>query len=198
MLKTMNIVLVGLLLIAVPPSNVLVRAQTSTGTRCLNACQNSPTCASGLCTLQSCTDTGTCYEYCLNCSGVVTCYASGYGCSFNSSSSLKFSLLALSTATVLSYLFFKRLQKTYNTPHNQQQHRRLYFNDIERRLRENKRDLCFLYLLFFYYFILLSLSLYFMVYFFKKRLIFIYFIFFEISLKQKLLILINIIMIFYF
>lgn len=158
MLKTMNIVLVGLLLIAVPPSNVLVRAQTSTGTRCLNACQNSPTCASGLCTLQSCTDTGTCYEYCLNCSGVVTCYASGYGCSFNSSSSLKFSLLALSTATVLSYLFFKRLQKTYN----QQQHRRLYFNDIERRLRENKRDLCFLYLLFFslFYIIISKLIFY--------------------------------------
>lgn len=104
-LQRMRIINIALLLVVVVVTALapLVRGQS----RCVNACKNSPTCATGLCTLQSCTDSGTCYEYCLNCAGVVTCYASGYGCSFNSAPTVQFYSFGLlaAVATVAYFVF---------------------------------------------------------------------------------------------
>ena len=69
------------LLLVVFNKSALVSGQS----RCSTACQNNPSCLSGVCTLASCTDTTSCYQFCLNCSGVVTCYGSGSGCSFSAS-----------------------------------------------------------------------------------------------------------------
>lgn len=101
-----NIFFIALILMSVQLSEHQVRAQS----RCTSTCSGSPNCASGLCTLQSCSDSGTCYEYCFNCSGVVTCYAQGYGCSFNSSTNLKQSMAFLTAAAGLSYWFYRHIQ----------------------------------------------------------------------------------------
>lgn len=95
------------------------RAQT---TQVANRCTTSPCSVYDLqytkqcfpgCTQQSCTDTGSCFEYCLTCAtAVVTCYASGNGCSFNSSPRLGhhsyLTTLVLLSSTWLAYLFIFR------------------------------------------------------------------------------------------
>ena len=45
--------------------------------RCDKACANDQSCSSNQCVLTSCSDTGTCYYYCLKCNDIVTCYAVG-------------------------------------------------------------------------------------------------------------------------
>lgn len=39
-------------------------------------------CASGQCSLASCTDFAECYQFCLNCGGSETCYGTGTGCNY--------------------------------------------------------------------------------------------------------------------
>jgi len=39
-------------------------------------------CASGACSLSSCTDYASCYQFCLKCGNTETCYGSGEGCNF--------------------------------------------------------------------------------------------------------------------
>ncbi len=74
--------------------NKMVNAQS----RCATACQNNPQCSSGVCTLASCSDTTSCYQFCLNCNSVITCYGSGNGCSFTNA------LVQISSSASLPYL----------------------------------------------------------------------------------------------
>ncbi len=53
--------------------------------RCDTACANDMSCKTGLCILTKCSDDGGdvgCFEYCLNCAGIETCYAMGETCNY--------------------------------------------------------------------------------------------------------------------
>lgn len=83
--------------------------------RCDAACANDSSCRSGLCSLSKCSDSGTCYEFCLRCAGIETCYASGDTCKstgfnfgfngFSSSNNLKYSI-SLLVVTTASFILF--------------------------------------------------------------------------------------------
>jgi len=85
-------------------------AQSSANsTRCNSACANDLSCSSNQCSLASCSDTGSCFQYCLQCNDITTCYATGTTCYFTSglqttniSNQTKYSIYL----TVFSFLLF--------------------------------------------------------------------------------------------
>ena len=86
----------------------------SAQSRCDTACALDTTCKTGLCVLTKCSDDGSCHEYCLNCAGVETCYATGNTCDYsntvrlylNSSNNLKYSFKLLMLSGLLLFLLF--------------------------------------------------------------------------------------------
>lgn len=73
-------------------------AQTPTTTRCDTACANDESCRTNKCALTRCSDSGTCYQFCLRCNEIETCYATGGTCDYsgntiqvNSSNKMKYS-----------------------------------------------------------------------------------------------------------
>lgn len=47
---------------------------------CDTICADDATCSSGKCILTQCSESSSCFKYCLNCAGVETCYARGDLC----------------------------------------------------------------------------------------------------------------------
>ena len=86
--------------------------------RCDTICASDLRCSSGQCLLSKCSDRETCFEFCLRCYDVETCYASGATCDFSdgtinlnsSNKNTQSCHFLLSLATVLyTYLLFKSL-----------------------------------------------------------------------------------------
>lgn len=90
----------------------LIVSSTLAQTRCNSACANDLACSSNQCQLTSCSDLGSCYQYCLKCNDITTCYATGTTCDFsggiqtNASNKVKFSIY-LSILTFFLYNIFK-------------------------------------------------------------------------------------------
>ena len=51
--------------------------QTEAFGKCDTICQSDPSCASGGCTVSRCTESGPCFQYCVSCKNVETCYGTG-------------------------------------------------------------------------------------------------------------------------
>ena len=95
---------------------LIITKQIECQSKCDTICASDSRCSSGQCLLSKCSDSETCFEFCLRCNNVDTCYASGPACDYsngaivyNSSnkSTQSFQFL-LSLATVLyAYLLFK-------------------------------------------------------------------------------------------
>lgn len=66
-------------------SSKVTRAQS----RCDTACSNNSDCSQGLCYLSKCSDTPTCFIYCLICGGDEKCYATGTTCRYSSQALLQ-------------------------------------------------------------------------------------------------------------
>ena len=72
-----NLSIICLALFLISCSSSQTQAQTN---RCTTACANDVSCNTNQCILTSCLDTVPCYQYCLQCSGIVTCYGIGPSC----------------------------------------------------------------------------------------------------------------------
>ena len=58
-------------------------------TRCDTICLTDPKCSSSGCSVSRCYDTGSCFQYCLSCQNVETCYGTiSAGCHYDSNTML--------------------------------------------------------------------------------------------------------------
>ena len=72
--------LLGIAVICLTVTTTYVQAQT---TRCDTACAKDESCSSNRCTLTRCSDTTSCYQYCLRCNDIETCYGTGPSCDYS-------------------------------------------------------------------------------------------------------------------
>ena len=100
-----------LIILAVVLTVSLVEGQGQS--KCDTVCANDPSCSVGKCILTQCTDSNSCFKYCLNCNGVETCYASGHACEraynvvvLGSSSTKSSILIALGAILACTFLLF--------------------------------------------------------------------------------------------
>ena len=86
----------------------LSQAQAQT-TRCDTACANDVSCSSNQCVLTSCSDTSSCYQYCLRCNDIQTCYGTGPSCpvtvtQLNSSNQFRVSLILTVSSLIILWI----------------------------------------------------------------------------------------------
>ena len=70
-----NVTIIGLAICL-----LLATLQVQAQSRCDTACANDSSCSSNQCVLTSCADTTSCYQYCLRCNEIETCYGNGPSC----------------------------------------------------------------------------------------------------------------------
>ena len=90
--------------------------RTEAQAKCDKICSDDYNCNSGRCILTQCSDLPDCFQYCLNCAGLESCYGSGSACNYTAnivrlgSSTLKYSVSLGATTLFTTFAFFKLLK----------------------------------------------------------------------------------------
>ena len=74
--------------------------------RCSVVCMNNLQCRAGSCVLTKCSDTTSCLEYCFDCFGTESCYATGSSCSEESKIELRQAIISTNKASGMKNSFW--------------------------------------------------------------------------------------------